>query len=215
VAGNPEVQQFVDKALVLLGSAGLLMISDGRLESIAGLVTGGPVRGSWWGHERGKEIYATAEIVTDHKDVVVVKLVSAKLTCVHRIVWPALIAVATAGEDWQRAGLSDTARELLQRVEKAGELEPLPPKKKDADPRLKAATLELEERLCLLSRSVHTSSGAHAKGLESWAHWASRAAVKGPRPTAAQARAALEESARHLDPERRLPVLPWNAKRGR
>ena len=62
---------------------GILLESDARLPSVAGLVAGEPVRGSWWGHPRGQNIYRIAGWLGEHPDVVVSKLVSGKVTYVH------------------------------------------------------------------------------------------------------------------------------------
>jgi hypothetical protein len=52
------------------------------------------IKGSWWGHPKGKEIFRVLGEVYDSKDVVALRLVRGKLTLAHRRVWPALVALA-------------------------------------------------------------------------------------------------------------------------
>src|SRR5207244_5416939 len=94
------------KTLKELKRFGLLLLSDARLPSITSLVARKPIRGSWWGHPKGREIFRVVSQIVDHPDVAVTKLVSGKITFVHRKLWPALLALATAREAWQMKGLS-------------------------------------------------------------------------------------------------------------
>ena len=62
--------------------------------SLAERVAGGPIRGSWWGHPAGHEIYQVINRVRASPDVVAVRLVKGRVTLVHRRLWPALVRVA-------------------------------------------------------------------------------------------------------------------------
>src|SRR5438132_11281565 len=97
----------------LLKQFGLLMLSDAQLPSITTLVAGKPIRGSWWGHPKAHDIFRVVSRIAEHPDVAVTKLIAGKITFVHRKLWPALLAVATAREAWQMNGLSQKARNLL------------------------------------------------------------------------------------------------------
>lgn len=79
---------FVEKHGIVLQSA------RGRVPSFAEFVAGERIRGSWWGHPRGKEIYRLAETVVDSGEVLVCRLVDGKVTWVHRRLWPALVRLA-------------------------------------------------------------------------------------------------------------------------
>jgi hypothetical protein len=149
-----------EKAQAALEEHGLLLLTDPKLPSVASLVAGKPVRGSWWGHPKGDEIFQVAEWLADRPDVVVAKLVSGKATYVHRRLWPALLAVGGAREPWQLERLSAAARKLLARVDAAGRLEVT------GEP-----ARELERALLALGQSVHTEQGSHAKTLTSWTTW--------------------------------------------
>jgi hypothetical protein len=193
----------VELALGLLENVGFLMLADAHLPSVASLVAGGPVRGSWWGHPSGHAIFATSEALADHPDVATAKVVSGKVTYVHRRLWPALLAVATAREPWQLRGLSPSARALLARVDRHGTV------RTDETPgrSLGDAARELEARLLVHGESIHTERGAHAKVVESWKAWAKRARAPSKALPAARAKRQWEEALAAASPggPRRLP----------
>ncbi len=137
------------------------MLSDAKRPCVVSLVIGGPAKGSWWSHPKGREIYALLEQLSAHKDVLAVKLIDDKVTFVHRRLWPAVLSIARARDDVQMKGLSPAARRLLARVDEAGEVQAKGPIVK-----------ELECRLLVHTAQVHTKSGAHALVLTSWALWA-------------------------------------------
>ena len=155
---------------------GLLLKTDAALPSVTTIVAGEPVRGSWWAHPAGRRIFQTLRDLSQHPDIVVVKLVSGKDTLVHRALWPELYALATSNEPWQR--VSSEARRLLQRVGRAGVFEA------SGDiPR------ELERHLLVIGEQFHAVEGHHGKQLESWTHWADRVRLDPRRVTAAEAKA--------------------------
>ena len=103
-----------------LSKSGLLLKQDKVVPSVVTLVTGETLRSSWWSHPKGRLIFAVLAELAEHPDVLFVKLLSEKDTLVHRRLWPALLAVVTAGEAWQRRGLSAAGRKLLASVNGAG-----------------------------------------------------------------------------------------------
>lgn len=72
----------------------VLLAARGPLPNLAEAVAGGPIRGSWWGHPKGREIYAAAQAVSESPDVLVCKLVEGKVTFIHRRLWPALVKLS-------------------------------------------------------------------------------------------------------------------------
>jgi hypothetical protein len=83
------------KALAFVKREGIvLQAARGPVPSLAEFVAGAPIRGSWWGHPKGKAIFAAANFVEDSGDVLVCRLVDGKVTFVHRRLWPALVRLA-------------------------------------------------------------------------------------------------------------------------
>jgi hypothetical protein len=78
-----------------LREQGVVMQSArGPVPSLAERVAGAPIRGSWWGHPSGHEIYRVLNRVRASPDVVAVRLINGKVTLIHRRLWPALVRVA-------------------------------------------------------------------------------------------------------------------------
>jgi len=68
----------------------------GSVPSLAEAVAGAPIRGSWWRHAEGREIFRLSRAVRDSSDVLVCRLVGGKITYVHRRLWPAVVRLAHA-----------------------------------------------------------------------------------------------------------------------
>jgi len=73
----------------------VLQAARGPVPSFAEFVAGERIRGSWWGHPKGHEIFRLAEAVVDSGEVLVCKLIDGKVTYVHRRLWPALIRLSS------------------------------------------------------------------------------------------------------------------------
>lgn len=83
------------EALVFVCSNGLVLESGtGPVPSLAETVAGGPIRGSWWSHAQGREIFAATRAIRGSTDVLVCRLVDGKITYVHRRLWPAVVRLA-------------------------------------------------------------------------------------------------------------------------
>src|SRR2546425_7047435 len=65
-----------------------------RVPNLAHLVAGEPLRGSWWAHPKGNEIFLLSRAIRRSPDVLVCRLVDGKVTYVHRRLWPALVRLA-------------------------------------------------------------------------------------------------------------------------
>ena len=138
---------------------GVLLQTDVRLPNVCALVTGSPVRGSWWAHPWSHEIFRVNCALADHPDVLVVKLISAKLTYVERAFWSYVVAVGRAREAWQAE--------------------------------------------CL-------SPGSHARRLDTWDHWLSRAGMATVKRSPKRARDTLEKLVESLNHEfSGNGRLPW------
>src|SRR6478736_4689898 len=73
----------------------VLQAARGPVPSLAEAIAGGPIRGSWWGHPKGHEIFRVAESISESEDVLVCKLVEGKVSYVHRRLWPAFVKLAS------------------------------------------------------------------------------------------------------------------------
>ena len=162
-----------------------------------------------------QEIFQVNEKLEDHPDVLVTKLVSGKVTFVHRDLWPEIVTIGSAQEPWQMKGLPASARELLKTAEKSGVLRtdqigrPTSPKKVKDRPG--DAARELERKLLIHAEQIHTESGAHAKMLETWDHWSKRTGFVGPAIQADKAKRNLEERLRKVNDEfDGTAKLPWS-----
>jgi hypothetical protein len=84
-----EALAFVERHGIVLQAA------RGPLPNLAEAIVGDAIRGSWWGHPKGKEIFSAVKAICESPDVLVCKLVEGKITYVHRRLWPALIKLAS------------------------------------------------------------------------------------------------------------------------
>jgi len=83
------------QALAFIRKHGVVLeAAEGPVPSLAGLVAGEPVRGSWWSHPKSHEIFAITRAMRDSDEVLVCRLVKGKVTFVHRRLWPALVRAA-------------------------------------------------------------------------------------------------------------------------
>jgi hypothetical protein len=193
-----------------LARHGLLLLHDAKFPSATTIIADAPVPGSWWGHPKGKLIFETLQRI--EPAVAWARLVLGKETLVHERLWPALVSLAESGQNWQLRGLQSDARRLLQRIRSAAA-----PIRTDRPPRsaggrkLGVVATELERRLLACSRTEHTSSGHHARLLETWAVWAKRRGIPASRrPGPAEAMAALSAPVLTWSGGRRFPgLLPW------
>jgi hypothetical protein len=150
----------------------LLLESDSRMPSVASLVAGERIKGSWWGHAKGREIWRALNEFTERRDVLTTRLVSGKVTFVHRSLWDDFIAIASSKEKWQTWDLSDNALRLLRLVEGKGELRTdVIAARLDLTGKIGDTARELERKLLTHSEEVHTEKGLHAKVLQSWSYW--------------------------------------------
>ena len=73
----------------------VLQAARGPVPSLAEAIAGGPIRGSWWGHAKGREIFRVARAICESPEVLVCKFVDGKVTYIHRRLWPALVKLAS------------------------------------------------------------------------------------------------------------------------
>jgi hypothetical protein len=190
---------------------GFLLESDPKFFSVCSLITGAPLKSSWWSHPLAQTIFNINEQLEDHADVLVTKLVSGKVTFVHRKLWPEIFSIGTLREPWQLKGLSDSAHSLLKMIDENGSLTteklswPRTRKAKPGD-----AARELEKKLLIHSDQFHTERGSHAKLLETWEHWAKRTGFHPPTIPSEKAKRNLEDRVLKLNQQFGASAkLPW------
>ena len=84
-----------NNAVVFVDSQGIVLESArGPVPNLAEVIAGSPIKGSWWGHEKGHEIFAATRAVRESPDVLVCRLLDGKVTYIHRRLWTALVRLA-------------------------------------------------------------------------------------------------------------------------
>ncbi len=138
------------------------------LPTVADLVAGEPVRGNWWSHPKGGDIFRVLNDLDDHEEVRTCRLVGGRVTFVHASLWPAVIRLAGDVSRVKETlrGLPAVAKRLHQATVLAG-AEGL---RTDRAPRLKGGRRPLELALLVQTDEVHTESGKHAAVLKAWDH---------------------------------------------
>lgn len=207
-----NISKPVDSARSELSKYGILLLTDADLPSVCGIVGGEPIRGSWWGHPRGKEIFAVAESLSDDPDVMMVKLISGKATFVDRRLWPALLRIATSGEAWQTNGITSIAKAILKKVNDDGTVrsDELAGIVDSSAKEIAESVRQLENKLRVYSEQVHTQGGAHAKALESWARWSNRNGIESLNLTVQEAKRVFEDIVSEMNVRFSARAkLPW------
>jgi hypothetical protein len=180
----------------------LLLDTDPKFPNVTALLAGETVRGSWWAHPKAHEMYRVASELRADPDVLAIKLVSGKITFIHRPLWMAVFAIGMAREPWQMRGLSKDAAALLRNADKEGKL------MSSGD-----AVRELEARLLLHAQSVHTERGFHRKEVRSWKAWADSARLGPVALTPEEAKAQLESVVARLNKQfGARGTLPWQIR---
>jgi hypothetical protein len=189
-----STEETLRQAADALERTGLLFLHDARKPSLTAMVAGTPIKGSWWGHPAGRRIFQVANALEDGGQALFVPLLSAKVTLVHRRLWPALVSVGESRAGWQVDPLTPKARELLEEVDRTGRVRASGPSSK-----------ALARALLVHAEQVHTAGGSHATELVAWP------AIRSARDIVERldedtARRVLEEAAERLDA---VSGLPW------
>jgi hypothetical protein len=93
VAGGALRKEF--DSVAFIARHGIVLASaKGPVSNIAEAVAGEIIRGSWWAHKKGKEIFNALASAGDSSDVLCFRLIDRKVTYVDRRLWPALVRLA-------------------------------------------------------------------------------------------------------------------------
>ena len=149
------------KAIAFVARHGVvLQAARGTVPSLAEAIAGGPIKGSWWGHPKGREIFAASEAIADCPDILVCRLIDEKITYVHRRLWPALVKLESR---FPRANLARVWNEHTASGAHRARRQPYPawvPK----DVRKEAGTMPVAEAESILSMAVPARSVRPASG---------------------------------------------------
>jgi hypothetical protein len=133
------------------------------------------------------------------------KLVSGKVTYVHRSLWPQVLAVGCARDRWQMNGLPAAAGKLLADVDRA----PVEPGRA-----MRKAASELAARMLAYGAQFHSESVEHVRRGESWRHWSGRMDVSQDGISGAASRTVLEGVLASLNKKFGCKgILPWQGAR--
>jgi hypothetical protein len=93
VVASPSVAQ----ARAFVRREGIVLVAArGPVPALVEFIAGEPIRGSWWSHPRSAAIFRVLNAVLESPDLRMFRLVEAKVTVVHRRLWPALVRLAKA-----------------------------------------------------------------------------------------------------------------------
>src|SRR5215813_8599824 len=118
-----QIEKHFEKAFLELEKHGLLLVSDQNFPSVAFSIAPIKRKGSWWSYPEAHTIFAVNNMLEDHPDVLIMKLISGKVTFVHRELWGRIYSVGVAREEWQIKSLTSAARTLLKKIDEVGRLQ--------------------------------------------------------------------------------------------
>ena len=206
-----DPDHWLEWAIGRLDDWGFVLDSDPRLPSWPSLVVERPVRGSWWADPEVHLIHRAGSSLIAHRDVLHVVLISGKLTCVHRRMWPSFLAVALAAEDWKFDGLTAIEQAMWTRLQGDARVTADEPGLPSTSIKANGAAMrELERRLLCAGGNLHTARGFHAKYATTWAAWRAKMTLPEPSVSAEDGRLEMDECLDRLNREfDGRGVLPW------
>ncbi|MBC3874642.1 hypothetical protein [Undibacterium flavidum] len=84
-----------EKALLFVQQQGIVLVSaKGPVPRLTEEIVGEPIKGSWWAHPQSHHLFKILEAVSASDQILVCRLMNAKLTLVHRRLWPSLVRIA-------------------------------------------------------------------------------------------------------------------------
>lgn len=73
-----------DEALSFVEAQGVVLASaKGPVPSMTEIIAGEAIKGSWWAHPKGREIFRILQVLVESPDVLVCRIVGGKITLVH------------------------------------------------------------------------------------------------------------------------------------
>jgi hypothetical protein len=85
-----------DAAMAFVRLHGIVLVSaKGPAPRLTEAIAGEPIKGSWWGHSKGHQIFAVLQRLEDSPDILVCRFIAGRVTFVHRRLWPAIVKLAS------------------------------------------------------------------------------------------------------------------------
>jgi hypothetical protein len=85
-----------DAAMAFVRRHGVVLVSaKGPAPRLTEAIAGEPIKGSWWGHSKGHQIFAILQKLEDSPDILVCRFIAGRVTLVHRRLWPAIVKLAS------------------------------------------------------------------------------------------------------------------------
>jgi len=101
---NATKKASVDAISSFVVEHGIVLVSaKGPVPRLVDVIAGESIKGSWWAHPKGREIFAVLSQVVESSDVLVCRLINGKVTLVHRRLWPALVRLSKCFQPEQLA----------------------------------------------------------------------------------------------------------------
>ena len=72
----------------------VLEAARGAEPSLAELVAGEKIRGSWWAHPEGQAIFELIQKIRNSRAVLICTLVNGRITYIHRRLWPSFVRLS-------------------------------------------------------------------------------------------------------------------------
>ena len=187
-----------------------ILVQDATLPSVTTIVTGEPVRGSWWAHEQAHSIFDVLEALEPDATVRQARRPEADARAPLDSGRRSQPSAAT-GAPWQFDGLGADARAVVDQVDRGRRAGARRHARRRGRPRPRADVVRDVERRLLAPRrrGAHASRAATRRCCSRGRAGRPTAASPDPCPIPARARAAFEAAVRRCAPDRVATLLPW------
>jgi hypothetical protein len=113
-----------EAALAFVEEHGAVLVSaKGPIPRLTEAIAGGPIKGSWWAHPKGRQIFAVLQTICDSPDVLVCRLIDGHVTLLHRRLWAATVKLA---DRFQPAQLAKVRQEHTSSGRHVNRITPYP-----------------------------------------------------------------------------------------
>ena len=101
MARPAETDAATQRVLAQLEQRELLLQAGREFPSIANIVAGEEIRGSWWAHPKSNLVYWVCQDLEQHPRIAEARLIAGKVTHLWQTVWPHIAAIALSRAPWQ------------------------------------------------------------------------------------------------------------------